>query len=364
MAGIDAPFPWFGGKSRVASQVWERFGNVRNYVEPFFGSGAVLLGAPWPAERTETINDLDAYVANFWRAVSRVPDIVARYADSPVNESDLHARHLWLVTTGRDRLASIEGDPEYYDAQIAGWWVWGLCSWIGGGWCSGKGPWRTVDGKRERAEKGEDDGVKRQLPYIAQGGRGIQRTLEHLGDDGRGVNRAGLHLGGGDCGFAPKAIHLAGEGDGQCARSHAALVKWLRQLCDRLRLVRVCCGDWTRILGPTPTEGIGLTGVFLDPPYSGEAGRDMDIYSCDSATVALDVRAWCEAHGDNPMLRIALCGYEGEGHDGLVDRGWSCFAWKAAGGYAGQGDGENVNAGRERIWFSPHCLDVEGLLFK
>ena len=41
---LKAPFPWFGGKSRVADIVWDRFGDVANYVEPFFGSGAVLLG--------------------------------------------------------------------------------------------------------------------------------------------------------------------------------------------------------------------------------------------------------------------------------------------------------------------------------
>ena len=36
---LQAPFPWFGGKSQDAHIVWERFGNVPNYVEPFFGSG-------------------------------------------------------------------------------------------------------------------------------------------------------------------------------------------------------------------------------------------------------------------------------------------------------------------------------------
>ena len=39
-AALRAPFPWFGGKRRVAPEVWERFGDVPNYVEPFFGSGA------------------------------------------------------------------------------------------------------------------------------------------------------------------------------------------------------------------------------------------------------------------------------------------------------------------------------------
>ena len=39
---MKAPFPWFGGKSRVAHLGWDRIGNVPNYVEPFFGSGAVV----------------------------------------------------------------------------------------------------------------------------------------------------------------------------------------------------------------------------------------------------------------------------------------------------------------------------------
>ena len=89
---LSAPFPWFGGKRKIAALVWSRFGAVDNYVEPFFGSGAVLLGRPHP-QGLETINDADGYVANFWRAIQREPDAVARWADQPVNENDLHARH-------------------------------------------------------------------------------------------------------------------------------------------------------------------------------------------------------------------------------------------------------------------------------
>ena len=90
---MKAPFPWFGGKSRCADIVWARFGDVKNYVEPFFGSGAVLLARP---ERhsgsTETVNDIDGYVVNFWRAIQADPETVAEYADWPVFECDLHAR--------------------------------------------------------------------------------------------------------------------------------------------------------------------------------------------------------------------------------------------------------------------------------
>ena len=53
------------------------------------------------------------------------------------------------------------------------------------------------------------------------------------------------------------------------------------------------------------------------------------------------------------MMRIALCGYEGE-H--AMPETWECVAWKTKGGYASQSTAhDNPNARRERIWFSPHC---------
>ena len=64
---LKAPFPWFGGKSRAAAIIWSRLGDVQTYNEPFAGSLAVLLARPHQP-RVETVNDLDCYLANFWRA--------------------------------------------------------------------------------------------------------------------------------------------------------------------------------------------------------------------------------------------------------------------------------------------------------
>src|SRR5204862_469557 len=100
---------------------------------PFFGSGAVLLSCPHPGH-TETVNDADGLLANFWRALQHAPDEVAHYADWPVNEADLHARHRWLVDR-RSMVEELMADPDWYDAQTAGWWVWGISQWIGTGWC-------------------------------------------------------------------------------------------------------------------------------------------------------------------------------------------------------------------------------------
>ncbi len=293
MSELKAPFPWFGGKSRVAHLVWERFGNVPNYVEPFFGSGAVLLGRPRGGGGTETVNDLDAYLANFWRSVKYDPENTAAWADWPVSEADLLARHRWLLETGTERLQALRTQAEYYDAMVAGWWAWGLCSWIGSGWCVQK------------------EALPEQLP--------------HLGDAGRGER----------------------------------IREYFEALSTRLRDVRICQGEWDRVLGESVTVKHGITGVFLDPPYA-EAEHAVK-YSAHS-NVSAAVREWALANGENPLLRIALCGYDGE-HEMPTE--WEAIAWKASGGYGSQADGRGrENAKRETIWFSPHCLRPQGNLFQ
>ncbi len=127
---LTAPFPYFGGKSKVADLVWERFGDCPNYVEPFFGSGAVFLRRPhFPFSeepiRRETVNDADGLVANFWRAVQAEPNSVAHFADWPVNEIDLHARGDWLFChpEAREFVEQVRSDWKYFDAERAGVWA-------------------------------------------------------------------------------------------------------------------------------------------------------------------------------------------------------------------------------------------------
>jgi hypothetical protein len=85
---LVAPFPWQGGKRKAAAKIWEALGpDVNSYIEPFFGSGAVLLGRPGGAGKYETVNDLSGFIANFFRAVRADPLEVARYADTPSGAS-------------------------------------------------------------------------------------------------------------------------------------------------------------------------------------------------------------------------------------------------------------------------------------
>jgi len=318
---LEAPFPYFGGKSTVADAIWERLGDTPNYVEPFFGSGAVLLRRPHEP-RIETVNDADGLVANFWRAVRQDPEQTAYHADWPVNENDLHARHSWLVAQKEPLQARLEGDVEFYDPKVAGWWAWGMSCWIGSGFCSGDGPW-VIEGKEL---------VNRQRPHL-KGGQGVNRQRPSLRSAGGGM---GVH------------------------RPTAELYDWFEALSARLRHVRVCCGDWTRVLGPSPTTELGVTGVFLDPPYL-QHDRSHDLYRLDT-DVAAAVKEWAVSHGHDPLLRIALCGYEGH-HEMPPD--WNIYAWKAKGGYGNTARNADsaatgkANRHREALFYSPHCIGAK-----
>ena len=147
-------------------------------------------------------------------------------------------------------------------------------------------------------------------------------------------------------GLHRKIPHLGDAGRGE------AVLFYMRDLSARLHNVRVACGEWDRVLGPSVTLRHGLTGVVLDPPY---AEGEMEYSAGGASTLSAAVRGWAIENGSNPLLRIALCGFEGE-HP--MPPEWECVPWKARGGYgSARRDGsENVNRKRERIWFSPHCL--------
>ena len=133
------------------------------------------------------------------------------------------------------------------------------------------------------------------------------------------------------------------------------IADYFGEISSRLRRVRVACGEWDRVLGESVTVKHGITAVLLDPPYSNKEHSVK--YSANSDCVASRVRNWAVENGTNPLLRIALCGYEGE-HDMPED--WEVVAWKAAGGYGSQSNGKGrENSNRERIWFSPHCMKDE-----
>lgn len=460
---LKAPFPYFGGKQKVAGIVWERFGNPRNYVEPFAGSAAVLLRRPETGE-IETVNDTNHYLVNAWRAIKNDPEQVAYHADNPVTEADLHARHRYLMFSqaAHEAMQSITTDPEYYDARLAGWWVWGMCCWIGGGWCTEYGARRSGTDSREqipelRSCKGvlqvpdlsgdigsfgrgvHASGGPKKMPDISGHfgayGRGVVSSARHNkrprlaahDQSGTGVNRTGIpqktpslnsnydRVGTdvnadtqlrrpsmqaskgvvssgrpqlGDAYDIGRGVNANGRA-GTCRQRKIWLRDWMCSLADRLRLVRVCYGHWSRVCDSDTTltrlaGNGGHSAVFLDPPYckdldrlhaliaGEEAGQQTNstnraktLYSNDNDQdvdrLVAEVNLWCQKWGANPRIMIALCGYEGE-HNNLEALGWEKIHWKAQGGY-GNRNVANQNNHRERIWFSPACKQPEGYLF-
>ena len=298
MRTLKAPFPYFGGKARVANRIWRALGQPAHYIEPFFGSGAVLLSRPDhdPTAHTETVNDKDGFICNVWRALKWSPDDVAEWCDWPVNHADLMSRNAEIIRNEDRLLENLVADPEWHDAKQAGYWIWAACCWIGSG--------LTRPGAR---------------PHLSSKGMGVHRQTKDIRE-------------------------------------------WFAALSVRLRRVRVVCGDWARVCGGDWQDKTWPNvGMFFDPPY-GVTDRDAALYHHESTTVAADVMAWCIERGARDNYRIALAGYdeyEALASHGWRKETWSAGGGYAATARKGKSRGQE-NRHRETLWFSPACETVPG----
>lgn len=378
MTGLRAPFPWYGSKRGAAILIEQLHGDVNNLVIPCAGSIGELLGRSSPA-KIELVNDLDGLVVNAWRAIKYSPERVADLVDYPVHEVTLHAVHDHLIhartTKGLRRRSMKSGrrgsrplaeylreDERHHDTRLAAWWIWGRSCWLGGGWCketSRKRP--ALAGQGDRPHKGH--GVARQIGREGQGDAMRTRVQGRGGSVyyGQGVAkpvtwRARPHLSHAGNGITPRQMPMVsgsytghpGHGNGvHSSDAHRqGLLDWMEALAERLRFTRIICGDWRRALTPATTTSHGLTGVSFDPTYDLQAtGRSSRLYRKDDPGMSSDARAWCIEHGEDPLLRIVLCG-KGEEHDKLLGHGWTKHVWR-------ERDGET-------LWASPHCVAPRG----
>jgi len=280
------PFPWPGGKRAVAQAVVERLGGCDHWIEPFAGSLAVLLSTP--PHKFETVNDVDGLVINFWRATQADSTAVARWAAGPISELDLTARNN-AIFEAVDGLANrLRDHPAYYDARLAGWWLYVRCTAIG---------------------------------------------FEGLGHTRWSSRMPNLHNG--------RGMHADWCEPG-----------YLDELAYRIAHMRICCGDWSRVVAATPLRLSRSTAVFLDPPYQSDS-FDARVYASDpDPDLYGQVAGWAAEHGRDPNLRIALCGYAGS----FSSPGWTEYAWTRNGGFANTSKtSANDERQLERIWFSPGC---------
>ena len=328
---LSAPMPWFGGKSRIANQIWQRLDgkSLDCYLEPCMGSAAPFLTRPLPIRGREILNDYDSLLVNAYRSIQRDPDVLAEICCSILRaESELHAIHAHLTSVRDEMRSRVEGDPDYYDVKLGAWWLWGIGMKLGGGWCSGEGPWHVVGGKLVCLENGDS----------GRNGNGITRSVPCVGN--RGVLRQSID----------------------------ELKAWMRTLSNRLKNALILNGDWSRAVTPA-FMGPGNVGILFDPPYGAEADYNSTLYTSQDADISTKIKAWCVEWGRKPTMRIVYCGYQSGvvgtagGEGGVLEHaGWKRVFWKASGGYGNQGQANEEKAGgklgnrfRECYWYSPHC---------
>jgi len=202
-------------------------------------------------------------------------------------------------------LEGLSRDDEWHDPKMAGYWIWAASCWIGSGMT-----------------------CPNQIPHISGSGMGVHKLS--------------------------KRPHISNSGKGVQEPYNVPIYTWFRELSERLRNVRVVCGDWTRVCGGNWQDIQGDVGIFFDPPY-GVKDRS-EVYDQDSTDVAVDVSAWCLERGAIPSYRIVLAGYEE--HSDLLNNGWTMQGWKTVGGYGRIGKGRGMeNRHREVLYLSPHCLN-------
>ena len=109
MTGIASPpLKWHGGKSFLAKKFIALFPPHLHYVEPFFGSGAVLLEKD-PEGVSEVVNDIDKRLIGFWNVLAD-PDLFSsflrRVQATPFSEEAWEYAGNWLEEGWSDRLSN------------------------------------------------------------------------------------------------------------------------------------------------------------------------------------------------------------------------------------------------------------------
>ena len=76
---VNALLNYPGAKWGMAEEIVALMPPHRSYLEPFFGSGAVLFNKPPSA--IETVNDIDGDIVNFFTVLREQPEELARLID-------------------------------------------------------------------------------------------------------------------------------------------------------------------------------------------------------------------------------------------------------------------------------------------
>lgn len=184
-------------------------------------------------------------------------------------------------------------------------------------------------------------------------GRGVTKEAPRLtAENGQGTEAARRA----DAGVTKEMSRYGEYNEGtQGLRRSNTLLLTMQRIAERMRYVRRVCGDWRRVLTPSITTAFGVSAILLDPPYPTDL-HNMQYGTDNEDSIWYDAAQWAIDNGDNPLLRIAICGYTTPEIDALFPASWERMRWQTNGGYGNQGNGKGrENSKREVVFFSPHC---------
>ncbi|MDD5304672.1 MAG: DNA adenine methylase [Elusimicrobia bacterium] len=212
MTAAHGPFPWFGGKDRLARAIVDLIPSHLCYVEPF-GGGASVLFAKRPSP-LEVYNDLNGGCVLFFRILRDQPGALQeRLALTPyAREEYTVCRETW-------------SDPDLDEVEQARRWYVATFMAFGGGGRTGR--WLTTWNRKGPASVASVSGWKRESPV----------------------------------GFAQDR---GGRKHGSRARTFAWRVDRLHEFANRLRRVQIENRPAREVIDYYDSPD---TCFYLDPPY-------------------------------------------------------------------------------------------------
>ena len=308
---IKKLFTYFGNKAMISGLVWDLFGPMDAYVEPFVGCGSVLLSSPYP-HRYEAINDSCCHLPNVFRSVKYHPEEVIDAACYARTELDLHMRHDYLISQRQTLHDLLMTDVKACDPELAGWWIWGINLWVGAGWC----------GDSVILSRGK---VSAQKPTHRN--QGILTLARKPANRNRGILTKGDR--------------------------RQIITDMITAVTNRLIDVNILYGDFERVLTPSYTSDFGTTAVFLDPPYKCYTDKSDTIYTNDHNDTWTRARDWFMAHRNDPNYHIILCGQNNDWPDHPDDV--RVHTWVGAHGMTKA----KTERKQEKLYISKYCEDIK-----
>jgi DNA adenine methylase len=292
-----SPFPWFGGKQKLADRLISLFPPHDVYVEVFGGGGSVLLSKP-PAT-LDVYNDRDDGLVSFFRALRDHPEeLVALLELTP------YARSEWQLCRETWR------DPSLSEVERARRWYVVASQSFGGMVARGREGWGAT-------------------PHVGTSGWKGDRHPNGERHHGRGWG--GERLG---------RMHLSR------AASTANRIDNIWRFVERMRLVQIEKLEWRDCLERYDAPG---SVFYLDPPYvpstRRSGGYNHELSEDDHRDLIARVLSLEGA--------AVVSGYDHPIYEPLVDAGFRRWEFEVRCSAARRHVDEAREARTEVVWASP-----------